>query len=306
MKYILYKYVDNDDKILYIGQTTQELKKRHSQHCSEKSIFKELKLFYTIVENQTQLNTLEALYISKFKPVLNKNLLFALPNDFVFSDNLVFTEYDYQKPKKDTEKINIKEKIKREKTYNFDCLSSPLYSISEKQNASIEQKRKIFSIKEFRIILLFYIKSKIEELPVQNISITSKEYYNFYDLNSIRRLKDENFSFLEKKGELVYLKEENISYLKDELLNETLNSLLKMGKFNSKYSFAVYFYLKQNYNCLDIEDFKSQYELPKSLEQTRDLKTTALLPAFQDLKLKVVEEITKGRKILKIIVINND
>ena len=290
-KFLLYKYVDSAGVIMYIGQTIQDLSKRHYQHCQDNSIYESFDLYYTEVKNAAQLNLLEAMYISKYKPALNKTLKNALPASLDFVDSLEFKRYV------DQTIINSKE---NNLPYDFSKLSTT----QSFQNLSlIKGEKEILSLLEYKIILLFYIKSKLQDKPIEEISLKVREYWAFHGHNTNsgkNSLRTYNLDILYEKDKAFFLKNPNI--LKNELFNLSLETLFFLDSFKSKYSFVLFFYLnspdKEDKLVINIEDFKSKYNTNYDTYHT--LYERIIKIALTELNLKISKKIKVGKRILEL------
>lgn len=285
-KFLLYKYIDGAGVITYIGQTIQDLSRRHYQHCQDNSIYESFDLYYTEVENATQLNLLEAMYISKYKPALNKVLKNSLPATLDFVDNLVFKKYS-------THDIHLPTKVPHK--YDF----SKLMSSGKIEAVTPIGKKEVLKLLDYKIILLYYIKSKLIEQPVETVGLNANAYWQFhnYVYSGKNTISIEKFDFLFEKDRMFYLKLP--CPLKEELSELSLEELLFLDGFSSKYSFVVYFYLKKNKMSINVLDFMMEYDTGYNTYAT--LYKRVLEPAFDELNLKISKKIKSGKKMDKLI-----
>lgn len=77
-KYYIYKYVDKNNNIVYIGQTV-DLKQRYATHKNDD--YGNEKCFYFECENKAQMDNYEYLLIRKYRPKYNKQYNENLNND---------------------------------------------------------------------------------------------------------------------------------------------------------------------------------------------------------------------------------
>lgn len=285
-KFLLYKYVDGAGTIMYIGQTIQELSRRHYQHCQDDPIYESLDLYYTEAESATQLNLLEAMYISKYKPTLNKVLKNSLPATFDFVDNLVFKKYST---------YNIYSPTKTARDRDF----SKLMSFETVKTVVSSDKRKVLKLLDYKIILLYYIKGMMAEQPIECVALNANAYWQFHNCvhGGKNTLSTEKFDFLFKRDDMFYLKIP--CSLKEELSELSLEELLFLDGFNSKYSFIVYFYLRKNGMNIRVPDFMAEYDTGYNTYAT--LYKRVFEPAFTDLNLKVSKKIKSGKRITELI-----
>lgn len=100
-KFYVYKWVDNNDNILYIGKTTN-IENRTKQHIHDKDwINKDTKLYYAELPNKTDMDIYEIYYINKFKPMHNTNYM----NEATFSFALPELKFKLFKQKEKVKKI---------------------------------------------------------------------------------------------------------------------------------------------------------------------------------------------------------
>ena len=85
MGFYIYKYENNNGKIIYIGQTTN-LKERIKQHTKDKLENFVGKIYYFECENKTSMNSWEYFLINKYHPQYN----------VVFNDN--YNKIDITEP----------------------------------------------------------------------------------------------------------------------------------------------------------------------------------------------------------------
>lgn len=91
--YYLYKFINKDNNVIYVGQT-ENLKKRIASHRAEKIWFNEIiKIEYHICKSKIDVDIYELYYINKYKSKYNSELLYRDNCSFELVD-LCFIEYD--------------------------------------------------------------------------------------------------------------------------------------------------------------------------------------------------------------------
>ena len=71
-KYFVYRYLDKDNNIIYVGLTARPLKHRVREHMVEELNNETVKIQYIIVPNESQMHQREWYYIDAYKPKYNK------------------------------------------------------------------------------------------------------------------------------------------------------------------------------------------------------------------------------------------
>ena len=291
-KYILYKFLNSNKEIVYIGQTIRDLKQRHNEHCRENSEFNNFELFFTILNTRTELNLYEAIYISKYKPVLNtvyKNIDLPFAS---FNDSLCFYKY--------TEESFLSHKKTISKNeYNIAALIKHTNSFNSKIIVNLPKDLSKFSQ---RILLTFYIKSKIFEEPIEATFLTPQEFFNFN--NMIK--KGSNYTLFNNSIDILGERDSNnlyklTQYSKDleESSLEELFFLLDIAKTN-KYNLYMYYYLKRiENNTIYISDLRAFFG--NKYERICDLKRYFINPIFKTLGVSIKEEIRTARIITPLI-----
>lgn len=96
-QWILYRMLDDNGKVLYVGQTVQLLKKRIRQHFGPKGYIKPVlhqvaRVEFAHVPNDADLNLYEAYYIGLENPPIN-GLLKTVDRPTITLEPLVFEEF---------------------------------------------------------------------------------------------------------------------------------------------------------------------------------------------------------------------
>lgn len=71
-KYFVYRYLDKDNNVIYVGLTARPLKKRVREHKVEELNLETVKIQYIILPNEAQMRQRELYYIDAYKPKYNK------------------------------------------------------------------------------------------------------------------------------------------------------------------------------------------------------------------------------------------
>lgn len=80
MKYYVYRYLDKNGNIIYVGLTSRPLKMRVKEHCLEELNKETDKIQFILVPNETQMRDRELYYINLYKPKFNiSNVWDGLP-----------------------------------------------------------------------------------------------------------------------------------------------------------------------------------------------------------------------------------
>lgn len=110
MPYYIYKYLQDNNNIIYIGKTKRPIIERVYEHSKEDKFSPYLlntKIFYTICKNEKEMDLLETALINQFHPCLNIannniNLNISVNTD------LIWEEYVEQLANNNNNKINLK------------------------------------------------------------------------------------------------------------------------------------------------------------------------------------------------------
>lgn len=119
MSYIVYQFLNNHEKVIYIGKTTQGLNKRVFQHKRDKKWFSEVqKIKYINCQDKLEMDIFERFYISKLKPKYNiVDTQYNIPNINCHHDK--WEEYKESSPRLKSHKSNKRKLLKFSKE---DCL----------------------------------------------------------------------------------------------------------------------------------------------------------------------------------------
>lgn len=71
-KFFVYRYLDKDNNIIYVGLTSRPLRQRVNEHKVEELNAETAKIQYIIVPNESQMHQREWYYIDAYKPKYNK------------------------------------------------------------------------------------------------------------------------------------------------------------------------------------------------------------------------------------------
>lgn len=151
--YYVYKHLDKDNNVIYVGQTTN-IHGRQTTHKSKSKWRKEIsKIEYSEVTDKLIMNIYEKFYISKFNPKYNKKDLDCKYSEYFYAmKELDFKEYIYNKE----ELINKRVYIKRHKIKFHEAFESYYNNVSE----TIDKMKSEFGISgyviENRLICIGY------------------------------------------------------------------------------------------------------------------------------------------------------
>lgn len=72
--YFLYRFLDKDNRIIYVGKTTKSMKKRMNghKHCPKQCYQERKRIQYAELETEADLFIYEVYYINKYMPKYNK------------------------------------------------------------------------------------------------------------------------------------------------------------------------------------------------------------------------------------------
>lgn len=95
----LYKFLDKEDKILYIGKTEKDNildRMKNHEHLPQPCYENLNKILYTEISNLTDLAIYEIFLIDKYKPEYNKEFNYASTSNLKISMNCKWKELDYK------------------------------------------------------------------------------------------------------------------------------------------------------------------------------------------------------------------
>jgi len=187
VSYNLYKYVDADGKILYVGKTTQLLSQRINQHNFEqaKYLAKTDHIEYVEVKNEADLSLYEIYYINLYMPQYNISQKLDQPT-------IVMPELQWHRYIKNQEVPqinNISKTNKPEKKARCVKSADEIAIISHKQrityltNRIVKEKESIQSILE----ILHYIEA------MNDITVGSKPQLNKYVIYSYKYIPNKKY-----------------------------------------------------------------------------------------------------------------
>ena len=98
MSYYIYKHLDKNGDVIYCGQTI-DMKNRQSSHETSSSWSGDIfKIEYAEVYDKHMMDTMEKYYISKYKPINNKEFSDCYYSEFFeVKKELEFKEYIKEK-----------------------------------------------------------------------------------------------------------------------------------------------------------------------------------------------------------------
>ena len=130
MNYYIYKYVNEKNKIDYIGQTT-DLKQRVFAHYQDE--YGKEKIYYFECENKAQMDNYEYLLIRKYRPKYNKQFNETLANEM----NIILIEPQWK------EYIN-ENFIKNNDNYLMNKNYKPLETLSHRGKPRADVDKELF------------------------------------------------------------------------------------------------------------------------------------------------------------------
>lgn len=105
MKAYVYRFLDKNNKIIYVGFTSQAINKRMEQHFTKGHLPKDCydrvcKIEYKSYNNACDAAMLEIYYINEFNPVYNKRSCYNEKSTLGVKDNAKWKVYHEFKPAK--------------------------------------------------------------------------------------------------------------------------------------------------------------------------------------------------------------
>lgn len=139
MNYFIYKYVDKNKTVVYIGQTVS-LQNRWYQHKKDK--YGNLDMYYFNCDSRTQMDTYEYLLIQKYRPKYNSNF----KKDIVNKINFTLEEPEWKKfiSLEDKEKISLLQIDRRKYKHEIDATYRPKEEIQNQGRKRVQVDKQLF------------------------------------------------------------------------------------------------------------------------------------------------------------------
>ncbi len=201
MSYYIYKHLDKNGDVIYCGQTI-DMKNRQSSHETSSSWSGDIfKIEYAEVYDKHMMDTMEKYYISKYKPINNKEFSDCYYSEFFeVKKELEFKEYIKEKSKTITHSktklihcLNIACKDSHEKYKDIDTqsLNSIKIEIDEMIECGFINKNIDKSLEASILLLRKNYKIKLRELGMRYLcgdvtSYSSKLHKFIYEFNYLK------------------------------------------------------------------------------------------------------------------------
>jgi hypothetical protein len=185
MSFIVYKFINKNNEILYIGKTTQELHIRIHQHKKDKSWFDEVfKIYYIECQDELEMKIFELYYINEIKTKYNKaDANYKKPNIICNHNKWIL----YKQEQSKNTKVN--------KTYyntSFDDRSKRIF-LSKKLKYTKEQCVEMVRLRFEEMLELSEIAYIFNEKSLTNIyMICHGKTYRWYTYEYINFLIEKN------------------------------------------------------------------------------------------------------------------
>lgn len=266
MKFYIYKYV-SDNSIVYIGQSVN-LKKRIAQHKIDKLKDFVGDIYYFECANKTAMNSWEYFLINKYHPKYNVALQDVNINVTLQEpDWILYKEENFSVKNNSENKISNSFGEKKPNNININIFNN----IADEQSNNINYHWIGTSVFEEKIILYLLIKSKMTNVPLDNIEGITSEYIHFFNIteggNIYRTITDiinnsEYLNFIQSHHFVITKKGINELEIFCEL---DINTLINIATYccTCKYTFFILDALLQTDNYILSIDELRQF-LPES------------------------------------------
>lgn len=242
MSYYIYKHLDSEGKVVYVGQT-KDMKKRQGTHKHKKYIDK---IIYVEVSTREIMDLYEKYYISKHNPKFNIDCIGCDYTKYLIDLEHEFKEYDIKEhyvvrtPKREIYKESIPY-IKRILQGEFRCLRSEM-SEDDYEKLKITARTLAYNIKkyidkhslsggiEFKIFKLILIYKLLRIINQDMHEYELNIFNRFHSVSPVRArgLKETEYTYKTFLNLKVYHWKDDVYYIGQSMVKLTHDDLLSL------------------------------------------------------------------------------
>lgn len=147
--YYVYKYIDVNNNLLYVGQTI-DLDRRFNEHKGREWDLKKEKILFAKCNSISDMNIYEMYYINKLKPKYNSALVFGDEPSFVLPE-LIWEEYN--KNHFELKQQEVKSKFRDEFNNRFlpeNYWNNKIQALKVQLDLEVDENKKIVIMDEIK------------------------------------------------------------------------------------------------------------------------------------------------------------
>lgn len=224
--YFVYRFLDNENNILYVGKTKNSLNNRIRQHFSEnghldKKCYEKVSFIeYIELKNKIEMDIKELYYINKWKPIFNSKDKNDEDFDFTIEENSKWKAYQHV-DKNYEQIIDNKNKIIVEIEELLVSYERKVDSLNAKLN-HLECENEVLRNKQGHNIKISTVPITVTDDSYKNRAFTKDEMLNIYSLDETPVFKSSIMINKNLKHDFVFYSLDKKIYVKDLITNKTI------------------------------------------------------------------------------------